>query len=58
MSATKEERQALRKKFIKELGKMTKEAYSGVTCMEYDAIRLLRYFIEMVYEREAETNAE
>ena len=52
MTKTKEERQAIRLKFISQLDKMLKEAYSGVTCMEYDAIKVARNLMKTVYDRE------
>lgn len=44
-----EEAQELRKKIIDELDEIKHEAYSGLTCIEYDAINVLRCFIKARY---------
>ncbi len=46
------EKQKVRKEIICELEKLQKKAYSGVTCMEYDAIKTTKHFLNLVYERE------
>lgn len=45
-----QDRQELRKKFIRQLNKMRGEAYSGLTCIEFDAIGTLLHFLQMKYE--------
>lgn len=40
------EKQACRKKLIKRLREIKKEAYSGVTCVEYDAISVAIHLME------------
>ena len=47
-----EGKQKVRKEIICELEKLQKKAYSGVTCMEYDAIKTTKHFLTLVYERE------
>lgn len=50
---TNNERQALRRKFISQLRKMRKEAYSGLPSIEYDFIRILiDYFETKIKENE------
>lgn len=43
---TLKEKQACRKKLIKRLREIRKEAYYGVTCVEYDAIRVVIHLME------------
>lgn len=50
---TSREKQNCRRNIIKRLKEIKTEAYSGVTCMEYDAIKTLVYFMELIYSREA-----
>lgn len=50
MSEKIQDRQELRKKFIRQLAKMRREAYSGLTCIEFDAIGTLIHFLKMQYE--------
>lgn len=49
---THEERQAQRKAVLKELKKVQKMAYSGVTCAEYDAIKTAVIIVEEFYRRD------
>ena len=54
---TNEERQALRRKFIRQLQDMRTEAYSGLPSIEYDSIRvLIDYFKTKIIEFEKEVN--
>ena len=45
-----EKMQKLRQIFIENLDDMKSEAYSGLTCVEYDAINTLKIFIQMHYK--------
>ena len=52
-----EERQALRRKFIRQLQEMKTEAYSGLPSIEYDSISILiDYFKTKIIEFEKEVN--
>lgn len=42
-----EERIKTRKKILASLRRFRKEAYSNLTCLEYDAINVLIHFIEL-----------
>lgn len=46
------EKQACRKKLIKKLRSIKKEAYSGVTCVEYDAINVVINLMECIYKED------
>ena len=46
---TSKERQEFRKEALTQLRALRKEAYSKMTCIEYDAIRVAIHLIEMTY---------
>lgn len=46
---TSKERQEYRKKALRQLRTLRKGAYSHMTCIEYDAIRVAIHLIEMTY---------
>lgn len=46
---TSKERQEFRKKALKQLRALRTGAYSNLTCIEYDAIRVAIHLIEMTY---------
>lgn len=41
-----------RKLILDSLDKCIKVAYSGVTCLEYDALRVVRSYIKTFYDRD------
>ena len=45
--ATREEKQANRKKALRDLHKIMKMAYSGLTCGEYDILKAAYEYIDM-----------
>lgn len=45
--ATREEKQNNRKKALRELNKLMKMAYSGLTCGEYDILKAAYEYIDM-----------
>ena len=45
--ATREEKQANRKKAMRELHKLMHMAYSGLTCGEYDILKAAYEYIDM-----------
>lgn len=47
---TSKERQEFRKEALTTLRKLRKGAYSKMTCIEYDAIRVAIHLIEMTYD--------
>ena len=47
---TLEEKQQIRKKILKRLKAIKKEAYSGLSCIEYDAINVMITLIELAYQ--------
>lgn len=49
---THQEKQECRQKILRKLRTIKKEAYSGVTCVEYDAINVLINFMECIYKEE------
>lgn len=51
---TSREKQICRKKILNKLRIIKRDAYSGVTCMEYDAIKTIIYLMELIYARESE----
>lgn len=53
--ATSKERQEYRKQALTQLRALRKGAYSKMTCIEYDAIRVAIHLIEMTYN-ECERN--
>ena len=46
------EKQICRKKILNKLRSIKKEAYSGVTCMEYEAINTVIYLMKLIYDQE------
>lgn len=47
--ANSRERQEFRKEALTQLRALRKGAYSNMTCIEYDAIRVAIHLIEMTY---------